>query len=266
MVSKRRNKKLGVGTLIIVGTGMKGLAQMTPESLQWLRRADVAFCVVPPRTREMLEIARADIVDLNALRSPTKARIHTYRQMRDAILVPLRDGKTVCAIFYGHPGVAVLPSHEAIEIARGEGHRTQMLPGVSALDCLLADLGVDPFAGGCQLFEATGMLCRPEKPATDLHTVIYQINSVGDLGSATAKGFSGNRIDVLIEFLKDAFDSRQKCYLYRGAMSIGEAPVIKITTIGKLTVKRCRDFSTMYIVPKKEKPNAKMVKKLNWSN
>ena len=66
--------------------------------------------------------------------------------MAEAILEPVRAGKRVCAAFYGHPGVFVLPSHDAISRARAEGFEATMLPGVSAEDCLVADLGVDPAA------------------------------------------------------------------------------------------------------------------------
>ena len=80
--------------------------------------------------------------------------------MADAIVAEVELGKTVCAVFYGHPGVFARPSHLAIERTRALGHRAEMLPAVSAEDCLFADLGVDP-GDGCQSFEATNFVVRP---------------------------------------------------------------------------------------------------------
>ena len=41
-----------------------------------------------------------------------------------------------------------------------EGFNAQMLAGISAEDCLFADLGLDPGKNGCQSFEATDFLIR----------------------------------------------------------------------------------------------------------
>ena len=99
--------------------------------------------------------------------------------MTEAILEPVRAGKRVCAAFYGHPGVFVLPSHDAIARARAEGFDAEMLPGVSAEDCLVADLGVDPAVNGMQSYEAGDFLRR--RPATEPTTalVLWQIGVVG---------------------------------------------------------------------------------------
>ena len=99
--------------------------------------------------------------------------------MAEAILEPVRAGKRVCAAFYGHPGVFVLPSHEAIARARAEGFDATMLPGVSAEDCLVADLGVDPARNGLQSYEAGDFLRR--RPAIEPTTalVLWQIGVVG---------------------------------------------------------------------------------------
>ena len=66
------------------------------------------------------------------------------------MLAPIRRGIRLCAVVYGHPGVFVYASHEAVRRCRLEGLPARMLPGISAEDCLLADLGVDPGVRGCR--------------------------------------------------------------------------------------------------------------------
>src|SRR5205823_3853440 len=108
-------------------------------------------------------IAETTIVQLNpdgaeslsGLYAEGKPRIDTYSQMVERILECVRSDMQTCLACYGHPGVFVYPSHEAIRRARSEGYRARMLPGISAEDCLFADLGVDPAIGGCQSYEAT---------------------------------------------------------------------------------------------------------------
>jgi hypothetical protein len=87
---------------------------------------------------------------LFGLYSSGKDRMTSYREMVERMLNPAREGKSVCGVFYGHPGVFVFPSHEAIWQARQEGVPAKMLPAVSAEDCLFADLGFGPAIPGCQ--------------------------------------------------------------------------------------------------------------------
>lgn len=103
-------------------------------------------------------------------------RILTYYQMAEAILHPVRQGQNVVAIYYGHPGIFVYARHRAIQIAHKQGLKAKMLPGVSALDCLFADLGVDPSYPGLQVLEATDFLLRKRKILTDGHFVLLQVS------------------------------------------------------------------------------------------
>ena len=47
----------------------------------------------------------------------------------------------MCVIEYGHPCVAAAQSELLVREARREGHAVHVLPGVSAVDALWADLG-----------------------------------------------------------------------------------------------------------------------------
>ena len=101
--------------------------------------------------------------------------------MVEEILGPVREGKRVCAVFYGHPGVYVEPSHEAVRRAREEGFEARMLPAVSAEDCLVADLGVDPGEHGWQSWEATGFLLHGFRPDPTAGLVLWQVDGIGKL-------------------------------------------------------------------------------------
>lgn len=85
-----------------------------------------------------------DVRSLQAYYGEGKSRHLSYRQMVDAMLDEVRAGKRVCGAFYGTPGVFALAPHQAIAQAREEGFDAVMEPGISAEDCLYADLGIDP--------------------------------------------------------------------------------------------------------------------------
>lgn len=96
--------------------------------------------------------------------------------MAEAMLHPVRHGQNVVTIYYGHPGIFVYASHRAIQIAHKQGLKAKMLPGVSALDCLFADLGIDPSYPGLQVLESTDFLVRNRKILTDGHLVLLQVS------------------------------------------------------------------------------------------
>ena len=116
------------------------------------------------------------------------------------MLTHVRRGQNVVGVFYGHPGVFVSPSHRSIEIARKEGFTAKMLPGISAEDCLFADLGIDPAIPGCVTYEATDMLVRNKPLVPSSHLIVYQVGCVG----ITDFNFDG--FDVIIPVYLDVYD------------------------------------------------------------
>ena len=60
-------------------------------------------------------------MDLYVFYADDKKRYDTYVQMAESCLFYARKGLNVVAIFYGHPGVFVMPSHRAIKIALKQG-------------------------------------------------------------------------------------------------------------------------------------------------
>ncbi len=189
------------GELTIIGSGIESVGFILGDE-ELIRAADAVFyCVSDPATVVWLKTIRPDAYDLYVLYDNSKVRYTTYMQMAEAMLHFVRQGKKVIAVYYGHPGIFVLPTHRAILIARREGHKAQMRPSVCALDCLCADLGVDPSQPGMQTHEATGMLIRGRAPDTSLHVVLWQVGLIGEMGYRR-KGYLNSNFSIFVEFLQ----------------------------------------------------------------
>ena len=189
---------------------------MTPEAASAIERADdVLYLVTQPLTAQWIERTNPRSRSLDGLYAPGKPRRDTYAEMVDELLSPVRAGREVCAAFYGHPGVFVHPGHEAVRRARAEGHRARMLPAVSALDCLVADLGIDPAATGLQSYEATDFLVhrRPVDEAATL--VLWQIGVVGELGYASAP--RRENLALLVDRLARAYPRGHEVIVYEAS-------------------------------------------------
>jgi hypothetical protein len=137
--------------------------------------------------------------------------------------------------------------HEAIRQARREGYEASMLPGISAEDCLIADLGVDPGPLGLQSFEATDFLIRPRRFDTTTALVLWQIGSVGNLGFASRERVTRPSLAVLQEVLTTHYGEAHKVYVYEAATSPRARPRVEPIRIGELGTTPVTLVSTLFV-------------------
>ncbi len=236
-------------SLTVVGTGITAISQLTLEAEHCLCNADKVFYLVTDKeTEELIKKLNVSSESLIGYYGVGKQRLQTYMEMVDAMLKPVREGKSVCAAFYGHPGVFVYPSHEAIVQARKEGYPAKMLPAVSTEDIMIADLGVDPGQSGFQTYEATAfLLCAPVyDPRVPL--VLWQ---VGVIGQTTHEVHLKNeRLQILADNLTVVYGEKHNIILYQASPYGNVAPRIHRCTLGELGAQTINAVTTMYIPPK----------------
>jgi uncharacterized protein YabN with tetrapyrrole methylase and pyrophosphatase domain len=168
------------GSLTFVGTGLTIAGQVTQEALSCIEGAEKLFYLASNvATSRWLESLNPTAESLHDTYADGKPRGATYDEMVERILAALFLGRHVVVALYGHPGIFVTPSHEAIRRAREAGYEASMQPGISAEDCLFADLGIDPGVRGCQSFEATDFLLRRRRFDPTSTLVLWQIGGIG---------------------------------------------------------------------------------------
>ncbi|NTZ05005.1 SAM-dependent methyltransferase [Burkholderia metallica] len=209
------------GRLVVIGSGIKAVSHFTLEAQAHIQQADIVlYAAADPVTDMWIEAQNPNAFDLYQYYADDKARVITYVQMIERIMAEVRAGKYVCALFYGHPGVFVTPSHNAIAIARNEGYDAVMLPAVSAEDCLYADLGVDPSVPGMQIYEATDFLLRRRKVDTTANFILWQVGCIGDLGFKFG-GYKNDKFDVLLDYLEEIYGAEHPAINYVANMFSG---------------------------------------------
>lgn len=237
------------GTLVVVGTGIKAVGHLTADARAWIQRADKVLHVAvdPLIEREILTLNPA-AESLRSLYQPDRRRLATYEAMVDRITSELAPGRIVCAVFYGHPGVFVKPSHIAIERARAAGHVAMMLPGISAEDCLVADLGVDPAEVGLQTYEATDFLIHPRHIDLCAGLVLWQIGAIGNLG-VPRPGFERRGIELLVSVLASMYGGGHEVIVYEAASLPTCDPVIHRVPLTDLAKSPITALSTLFVPP-----------------
>jgi uncharacterized protein YabN with tetrapyrrole methylase and pyrophosphatase domain len=144
------------GYLVCVGTGMMLGAHLSPIAKSHIEQADIVFSLMSTGiTERWLDEMHEDVRSLQHCYQEGKNRNTTYNEMVELILTEVRAGKKVTAAFYGHPGVFACVAHRAINQAKRENLSAHMEAGISAEDCLYADLGIDPGKTGCMNLETS---------------------------------------------------------------------------------------------------------------
>jgi uncharacterized protein YabN with tetrapyrrole methylase and pyrophosphatase domain len=190
-------------------------SHVTPLARSYIEQSDVVFAGMSDGIMELwLAKMNANVRSLQSLYREGKSRLDTYRQMVDAMMTEVRAGKHVCAAFYGHPGVFAWPTHTAIETARGEGFPAHMEPGVSAEDCLYADLGIDPGNYGCQHYEASQLMLYRRRLDTSAYIILWQVGVAGDQSFASFSTGVAYR-QVLVDVLARDYPLDHEVIIYK---------------------------------------------------
>ena len=237
------------GSLVCVGIGMTLGSHITPLARSYIADADVVFTGLSDGIIELwLAKMNPDVRSLQSLYREGKPRSETYQQMVDAMLSEVRAGKRVCGAFYGHPGVFALPTHKAIEIARREGFPAHMEPGVSAEDCLYADLGIDPGKFGCQHYETSQYMLYRRRIDTAAYLVLWQVGVAGDQSLARFSTGAAYR-QVLVDVLARDYDLGHEAILYKAVTLPMHRPHIERISLRDLPAANVDMHMTLVIPP-----------------
>lgn len=238
------------GQLLVVGTGLRTTGHFTAEALAWIRAADkVLYVVGDPVAEEVLRQLNPEAAEsLQVLYGEGKERQQTYDQMVERILECVRSGLRTCAAFYGHPGVFVYPSHAAIARARAEGYSAIMLPGISAEDCLFADIGIDPATFGCQSYEATDFLFSERRVEPSAALVLWQVGVVGNT-TFTNGEYDRSLLPLLVTKLCETHPPFHEVVAYEAAVQIGCAPRQTRVPLAHLASLPMTSATTLFVPP-----------------
>jgi uncharacterized protein YabN with tetrapyrrole methylase and pyrophosphatase domain len=239
-----------LGSLVVVGTGIKAVSHLTLEAVDQITRADrVLFVVADPLTEHWLQERNPRSESLHPCYVDGEHRMKAYTRMVEAIVASVQGGARTCAVFNGHPGVFAYATHESIRQVRALGGDARMLPAVSAEDCLFADLGIDPGVAGCQSFEATDFLINQRRFDPRSTLVIWQVGIVGQL-EYSASGFSGRAVGVLVERLVEDYGADHEVVLYEASRYALCDPVINRCRLGDLARQAMSSATTLCVPPK----------------
>ncbi len=163
--------------LWIAGLGIQTVSQVTREVEHAIRNSrEVFYLDTGAATREYLESLCSRVTALfDESYGEERPRVTAYEHMAIRVIEAALDHAPVTFAIHGHPLVAAHPPFLVLELARALGLRVEVLPGISSLDTLFADLHLDPVVHGIQMYEATDLLLRRRPLQNDVPAIIWQI-------------------------------------------------------------------------------------------
>src|SRR3990167_4770418 len=134
--------------------------------------------------------------------------------------------------------------------SKKEGFYAKVLPGISALDCLFADLLINPASHGCQMFEATHFLIYNRQFDTKCHLILWQVGIIGLMGHAKSCTVNNSKgIKLLMEHLIQFYPNTHEAIIYEAAQYPSIEPKIQKILLNKLYEANFSPLSTLYIPP-----------------
>jgi siroheme synthase len=238
------------GNFVAVGLGMMLGAHLSPRARSEIEQADVVFALVSDAIVELwLQRMRPDMRSLQPYYAEGKRRTESYRDMIEAMVGEVRIGKRVCGVFYGHPGVFAQVPHHAVAQARAEGFEAEMQPGISAEDCLYADLGIDPATYGCQHYEASQLLFFRRRLDPSAYLILWQIGLTGDRSLArysTGPAYRRLLVELLIE---EGYPPDHEVIAYEAATLPIMAPRLERLPLSNVESAELRLQTTLVVPP-----------------
>jgi uncharacterized protein YabN with tetrapyrrole methylase and pyrophosphatase domain len=259
--------------LLITGSGIKSLSHFTKETEAAIAQANyVLYLVNEPITAQWIANKSQKSESLDALYFAEKQRVDAYKNIVDRVLFALDLYQNVCLVVYGHPLLLSNTVSDLINRTDTSGVQVTVLPAISAFDCLLADLAIDPMSG-CFSIEASVFLHQQAGINTRYHLILWQVGLLGDhdtystqeklitLGSVdnsdasvprlvSEKGINGQQtLKCLKEKLIQLYSQDHGCVFYEASLYPHIPPKMINLPLKDLEQPMVSRLTTIYIPP-----------------
>lgn len=242
-----------LGSLVVVGFGIKFLSHLTTETKTYITNADkVIYLLNEPVAKEWIKQNSKSFESLDELYQQYSSRSESYQAISDYSLRLLKEGMNVCLVLYGHPTVYAQPGIQAVIKARENGYNARILPAISSEACLFADLLVDPGSCGYQSYEATDFLINHRHFNPSSHLVILQIGFIGALSHPIAYDNSPG-IKKLYDKLATSYSPEHEVTIYEAAQYPHFRPRVEKFPLHDLIRISTSNISTLYLPPREHK-------------
>lgn len=243
--------------LIIAGLGIKFLSHLTKETEIVIAKSEkILYLANDALFSEWIENKRKNTESLEKLYFSFSNRSDSYEAISQKILSELEIHNDLCFLVYGHPNFLVQITSLLVNIATKK-HEVYILPAISSLDCLLADLCINPGDSGMQLYEATELIIHKRMIDILSHVIIFQPSAVGQKGHIRDKEVIKRGLIILFEYLSSYYSDTHEIVVYEASQYPNSESKITRVTLKQLPKTKISSKSTIYIPPSRKNSDSK---------
>lgn len=233
-----------MGQLVVVGSGIKSVAHLSQETILVIKQASkVLYLVNEPLMKEWIERECKLCQSLDNIYFGFEKRGDAYQAMTDFILSEYEQCPNLCVIFYGHPVMFASSAMRAVHaIKKKNADEATILPAISTLDCLFADLALDPGVQGCFSVNALDFLIYKKKFDLSSELVLLQLGNLAKYGQSKAAS-----LQVLQKYLQEFYPESHELCLYEASQYPRASARIDFFPLSELDRQAVSGISTLYI-------------------
>jgi len=220
--------------LYLLGAGVSFPEHLTLQSLEILSTCNRICSNLPQSELDALpENLRAKCVSLWPLYQENRNRSENYGDVAQAVLDAVAAEPPVAWMTPGHPLIFDSVSQTLLESGRARGLNVRVVPGISCLDTILAEIGYDP-AGGLLVYEATSLVMGglPLMPA--MGTLILQPSAFGSDLTHYSTEWTPD-LAPLRDHLLQFFEAKHRCAFVRSYSQFSGPAQVHWRELGDLT-------------------------------
>jgi uncharacterized protein len=218
--------------LYIVGAGVAIPDHLTGQSLAALRACGRIFVNLEESALAQLptDIA-ARCESVRHLYQDQALRVENYRAVTQAVIDAMGNGP-VGWLTPGHPRVFDSVSEGLVTACRQRGWKVRIVPGISSVDTILAELNYDPLRG-LLIYDATAMVVRKLVPLTSTALLLMQPHV---FGTDIAQLSPSSKLDLtpLRDHLRLFYPPEHRCAFIRSASQSADEHAVTWTLLEDL--------------------------------
>jgi uncharacterized protein YabN with tetrapyrrole methylase and pyrophosphatase domain len=165
--------------IYVVGLGIVSVRQITREAEDAIRSSrTVLYVDAGFGVHDYLRSLCPNVENLITEYQEGSLRIETYRAMAARVVEAALDDPPVTFAVYGHPTFFVYPSELIRRSAPLLGLGVEVLPGISTIDTVSIEVGIDVGMTGLQVHDATGLLLVRRRLDPQVPCILLQVDAV----------------------------------------------------------------------------------------
>jgi hypothetical protein len=220
--------------LYIVGAGVSFPEHLTIQAVEILTSCR-RICTIMPDVRlgGLPDELRGKCVSFWHLYQDKRPRLDNYRDITEAILNAVEDTRPLAWLSPGHPLVFDSVTQALLKQAPARGWTVSVIPGISCLDTLLAELGYDP-ASGLFVHDATSLVAWNVPVSPAIATVLLQPSVFGSRLTHISAEYDGPDLTGLRDYLLRYHAPEHQCAFVRSSLNgegRGEISWVKLSEL-----------------------------------